>query len=372
MRVALVLLIVLLFTACMCREANPTDCKPTIASQAFAPGGQDYYLLNVKMPPKCWMGEKDKRPRDVKGLVTMEPELRIDGRILPLDVEQKGDLFELKCDLRTLKGGSHDLVIEFTDQDKKLPTEQLEAHVVKEARLEFSRRGLAFKCPKDKCKGEFDSDYNVLRVEAEVGTVVTLGGARETVAADAYTGNHANVVAQGTPPAATDKIEASKTGLPISIKLPDGTTIHDELKLSASTMIQLTADTVIGKGLRFGPGDEDGGKPDTLVLAGDTTKVWGKGTTWGDVDLVASVKWTVRTKSCGDYRGSGGATRRITNEARDALITVYNRRTGKEVGSKNLTVTMPACVKSISGTYSGVEKRADLAEAYSYLQSLIQ
>jgi len=120
---------------------------------------------------------------------------------------------------------------------------------------------------------------------------------------------------------------------------------------------QRGATTHLFKGVRTGPvkvPSEGTGNATLWLVSPDTApvaKLLGTAKTFGDIGYVA-IQTNVRTsKGCGSYRSSSGNTTYVSLSMYRETVTIYERRTGKKLASKEL-VPSSAC-PTMTTTRSG-------------------
>lgn len=340
--------------------------EAVVVSQAFREGGQDYYVITVRLAAAAKPTTK----------------LEVKARYHSSELKQRNDstrpgesLWEIICDLRTLAAGEHVLSVELGDSRVKGWKQKLSFTVVKEMKLIWNPyyKVVEFKCPSDRCKGDLNTEYGVLSVSGEAGTEVTFLEEAKTLGRESTT--WAIDVQKAFGSAAKSLASGASLSLPIRFRFKDGGKLSDQVVVKPQVAIRLVAGHFAGgRGLRFGSGDEASGPPRTLLLIGadGTSRVFGKGSRFADVDLVARLERKTRSRSCGSYRHRGtGKIERISNEAHDAHITVHDRRTGKKVASKVIATTIPPCAKKLAGYQKGVANSANEADGYAFLKSLV-
>jgi hypothetical protein len=149
---------------------------------------------------------------------------------------------------------------------------------------------------------------------------------------------------------------------PLAIAFADGTHADGEIPVPAHPLsayvsgVLATAD----RGPALFPGE--------AAKTGGDGSLWAGGTLYGtaayatDIDRVLTVSTTVRDRSCGTYARSDGTTTAIVAHMTDAKATIYDRRTGKRLGSKAFAAPTVRCEDKLQdvGDPSSYYSQADL------------
>lgn len=150
-------------------------------------------------------------------------------------------------------------------------------------------------------------------------------------------------------------------------------------QIGSSTVRMATADLLaeVANGPLTMAGDSDAAKAkrdSVLVVKGKSppSEYYGpKGTALGEIDLIAVREETMRKQSCGNYRG-GGKNVTVTINLRDVKLTVFDRRTGKALGTESFPSPAGTCPKSVLGGGGSNTISAPIAPQTAFIKSFLK
>jgi hypothetical protein len=218
------------------------------------------------------------------------------------------------------------------------------------------------------CRGTWQG--HTFRAEGcQNGTVLELGGLRGTSnGVDPIVmsfESQVNDQVASLPSASIGKGPAhGELQLPFAITLPDGTrsstrTWKGPWQVDVIDLLYKNAKN--GTGTTFGPTDSQTETPGAChIVDAKSATIIGSATRLRDIELVAlttSQKWV--EMYCSSYYDNMatcfglGCGRSLTLRLEDAGVTVYERRSGRVVGTRRFSASRPACPKTISSNSPG-------------------
>jgi hypothetical protein len=223
-------------------------------------------------------------------------------------------------------------------------------------------------------QGSVEVKDGSIKVDGEKGTKVTVGSQEITVTGAAAQQTPLDVVALLEKKKASE-LASANAKVPVVLTYADGTKLTGELQLYGAEIGKALGLKLKGamKGpVSFGKGDEAPPKPRAIVdITGSTFKLYGDGPGPKAIDLVADSDFITRTSSCGTYRNSvTGVIVSIGREMNDQKYTIYERRTGKVVGSRFFRAPLPECPETLTQEQT-VTSYVDSSEVDAYLQTLV-
>lgn len=212
----------------------------------------------------------------------------------------------------------------------------------------------ALRCVGMKCKGVVDERFTVSMSELTDGTKVRMGKGPVVVAA----GGNAVAPADFGELFGGDDLESIFTDqkapppLVLSLELPDGTKVERAIVPPRGALRRALAAMVKDpkKGVLF-PGETKEQKGTGAILVPASATLHGSAKKPADIDFVAVVKEDDWTQPCGTYSTSDGERVTMNIALKHAVVTVYERRTGKQRAERTVRAdaTCPESYKTLKG-----------------------
>lgn len=223
-------------------------------------------------------------------------------------------------------------------------------------------------------QGSVELKDGMIKVVGEKGTKVTVG-AQEVTVTGASQQTPLDIVAL-VENKKVSELKSAAAKVPVNFTLSDGTKLTGELEVYPVEVTKALSQKLQGamKGpVTFGKGDEAPPKPRALAdVTGSSLTLYGDGPGVRSIDLVADGDYTTRTSSCGTYRNTAtGVVVSIGREMNDKKYTIYERRTGKVVGSRFFRAPLPECPQTLTQEQT-VSSYPDSAQMEAYLESLVK
>lgn len=161
-----------------------------------------------------------------------------------------------------------------------------------------------------------------------------------------------------------------------SVKLPMELVDDDgkwtgELSVSADVMEKWAMGITRGPLLFDGESAGSGGKSTILVVGSTYTAHGGPAVPLSKVDLIGVVSSKSRSYSSCRYKNGLGRTKSVKRRSYDKVATVYERRTGKRLGSKRFKAATPSCPSSVKATEYVISKHADSKRAENWAKDFV-
>lgn len=314
--------------------------------------------------------------------VKLDPPFDVPGQgtIGYLSENPKNGLVVFEIPLAAMPAGTVEAELELTHYELRGQKVEMKVPLTRKPSIESQRGSPGFSsrlvCGGVECEVRegLGSGGFALEIKAPEGTKVEAGDAAGTV------GTGTLVLRPNIAPRLLaiemGKIDSSSStetiGLPVKLVLPDGTTLAKDLAVGTYTLREeaFRALAAAASGPLALDGDTEAAKAkrDTMVylkMVGSGPNLEGfygpDATKVAEVDLVAIQTPTgQRERTCGTYVGPSGEKASFGVTMFDNEVAVYDRRSGKKLGSRAFPAPPGQCPSTISKSAGGASQTSEV------------